>query len=304
MGIGLTAWPCSADLFCPPDSAPFIHVRPTLFMTRAPARTHFHRSRLLRTLVDLTDFEPSIAPPLAETLGQWIRVTDAIALTGVYGAARQAAPTQDAAGQATSAGAALEHEFNRTRSALEHAIDGIDTPSHGRTRLVRPTLQAGLSVEQASDYAPFRRYHHALQRHQEQAVHTLRATLRDTAAQVSPALKQLAALDATFEHILSEREATLLGTIPSLLEKRFHRLRRGHQQTMLEQQRNDLPEHWIKPGGWLARFSQEMTQVLLAELDFRLQPSEGLLEAIAHAQTHGRALKPTKTHQSTREKLP
>ena len=33
------------------------------------------------------------------------------------------------------------------------------------------------------------------------------------------------------------------------------------------------------PGPWLERFRQEMRGLLLAELDLRLQPVEGLLEA-------------------------
>ena len=271
-------------------------------MTRTPARPHFHRSRLLRTLVDLTDFEPSVPTrPLAETLGQWISFTDAIALAGVYGAygtngGGNPDPTPARrGGQPASVEAALVHTFAQARKALEQAIEGNDVPSHGHSRLVRPSPEAGMSAEQASDYAPYRRYHQAHQRHQEQAVGALRATLRAAAARISPQLKQLAALDAAYEAILGEREATLLATIPSLLEKRFHTLRRAHQHVQLQPPRADDPSHWMRPGGWLARYSHEMNQVLLAELDLRLQPAVGLLEAIHPAHAAG---KHPQTHES------
>ena len=35
----------------------------------------------------------------------------------------------------------------------------------------------------------------------------------------------------------------------------------------------------MKDGAWLARFCHELQTVLLAELDLRLQPTLGLLEA-------------------------
>ena len=70
-------------------------------------------------------------------------------------------------------------------------------------------------------------------------------------------------MDAAFEGILIEREKKLLTTLPSLMERRFKQL-----QTERSQQE-----------GWLARFGQELQTVLLAELDLRLQPTLGLLEA-------------------------
>jgi hypothetical protein len=36
----------------------------------------------------------------------------------------------------------------------------------------------------------------------------------------------------------------------------------------------------MQPGGWLAAFGQELQEALLAELDARLQPVTGLIEAI------------------------
>lgn len=92
----------------------------------------------------------------------------------------------------------------------------------------------------------------------------------------------MVALDAAFEGILVEREARLLSTIPSLMEKRFNQLRKAHLQT---QPTDDAPDLWMKPGAWMARFCAELQTVLLAELDLRLQPAVGLLEALHNEKT-------------------
>ncbi len=100
----------------------------------------------------------------------------------------------------------------------------------------------------------------------ETNVRSLRAKVRDGVAKASPKLRQLAALDAAFDGILCEREAKMLSSIPSLLEKRFNHLRKAHLQTLLDQQQtDDNPDLWMKPGAWLARFCTELQTVLLAE---------------------------------------
>jgi hypothetical protein len=45
-------------------------------------------------------------------------------------------------------------------------------------------------------------------------------------------------------------------------------------------QQTDQPALWLQAGGWLAHFCQELHTVLLAELDLRLQPTLGLVEAL------------------------
>ena len=139
-----------------------------------------------------------------------------------------------------------------------------------------------LPLEDAKVYAPFRRYHQAHQRDMENNVRSVRAKLRESVSAASPKLQQLVALDAAFDGILVEREARLLSTIPSLMEKRFHQLRKAH---LLTQPTDNNPDLWMKPDAWLARFCTELQTVLLAELDLRLQPAVGLLEALHNEKT-------------------
>jgi len=249
-------------------------------MTRALTRTNFHSSQLIRTLADLAVLETAEpATAFAEKLGLWIDFADAIHLTGVHKAGTANGPEAQPALQST-AGVSLGEEFARMRIGMENTITRSSAASTARVRseLALPKLEAPLDDVKA--YTPFRRYHQAHQRDMESGARSLRAKVREGVAAASPQLQQLAALDAAFDDILGEREARLLSTIPALLEKRFNHLRKAHQQTLMAaQQTDDNPDAWMKPGAWLARFCGELQAVLLAELDLRLQPAVGLLEA-------------------------
>lgn len=247
-------------------------------MTRALTRTHFHSSQLIRTLADLAVLETTgPAAAFGEKLGLWIDFADAITLTGVLNTNTLDAPS---AVQAL-VGASVADEFAKARAALAGAITKSSAPNTGRTRaeLSLPTLDEPL--EDPKVYTPLRRYHQAHQRDMENSVRSLRAKVREGVAAAAPQLRQLVALDAAYEGILVEREARLLATLPSLMEKRFNQLRKAYLQTQPE---GDKPALWMQPGAWLARFCTELQTVLLAELDLRLQPAVGLLEAL-HNQT-------------------
>jgi hypothetical protein len=107
----------------------------------------------------------------------------------------------------------------------------------------------------------------------------LRVNVREALAKASPRLKKLADLDATLEKILRDRESKLLSKVPVLLKKRFEQLFKAHQQTLVDAQQADNPAGWTEAGGWLARFCNDMQMLLLAEMELRLQPTMGLIEA-------------------------
>lgn len=253
-------------------------------MTRALTRTHFHSSRLIRTLAELAVLEQHApATAFAERLALWIDFADAIALCAVHNA-NGAGPAGALAESSSGAHGSVGEDFARTRARLENAITQGGAPHAGRTQPKLPTLAPGVSAEDASAYEPYRRYHLAQQRDMESGVRSLREKMRGVVGAASPKLKQLVALDAAFDAILVERESHLLSTLPSLLKKRFSQLHQAHQQALADVQ-TDSPERWMKPGGWLARFRSELQTVLLAELELRLQPSLGLLEAFNNEKT-------------------
>jgi hypothetical protein len=234
---------------------------------------------VLTGLTVLDAVEPGFA--FAEHLGQWVDFKHAIALSAVHNMpAPEAGPVQQ-----PEVKASVQEEFTRRRSALEKSLASASAPSVGRSRIKLPTPLPGTPAQEARLYTPYRRYHQAQQRELDVQVTTLRAWVRDAVSKASPQLGQLVALDGTFDAILREREATLLAAIPALLEKRFNDLLAAHEQTVANTLQNDDPDLWTKPGGWLIRFCNELQTVLMAELDLRLLPSVGLLEAFNHELT-------------------
>jgi hypothetical protein len=246
-------------------------------MTRPLTRTNFNSSKLICILTDLSILEAAESgSAFAEKLGLWVGFADAITLCSAQSPNSERAQS----GVPTISKSAVGEEFARVRANLVQSIIQSTATKGVRTRIARPSPKPGMSVEDAIAYGPYRRYHLAHQRDMELSVRPLRAKLREALTVASPALKQLAAIDSAYDGILSDRESKLFSTLPSLLEKRFAQLLAAHQQSPLDARKADTPDVWMKPGGWLARFCAELETVLLAELDVRLQPAVGLMEAL------------------------
>ena len=247
-------------------------------MARGSPRTSFDSSRLIRALSDLVSTDA--APPrqsFADRLGQWLDFADAIALFSALNGS-----TDAAGGPATAEHPALRDEFARVRGALLDSIntDGVLTPGKARIRLPAPAWHA--STPGAADYLPYHRYYLAHQRDMGAAIAPLRASVRAGLAQRAPALRQLAALDGVLDQALAPRERSLLANVPQLLGRRFEQLHQAHRSALSTP---DDPARWLQPGAWLHTFCQDMRAVLLAELELRLQPVAGLLDALNEVTT-------------------
>ena len=251
-------------------------------MTRVLTRTHFHSSRLLRTLTDLSALEaPAPGLPFAEKLGQWVDYTDAIALYAVHNALAKSFDESPA-----DEGVDIAEDFARIRAGLEQAICRTEAPKRGQSGIEWPKPLAVMPMDLNSAFEPYRRYYLAHQRDMDLSVPPLRSRVRESVAALSPALQQLAALDGAFEHILNEREAMLLAKLPQILKRRFAYLRQQYLQVQGASQPADSPAPEAHAGAWLVRFCTEVQTVLLAELDLRLQPAVGLLDALQHENTN------------------
>jgi len=242
-------------------------------MARGSPRTSFDSSRLIRALSDLVSTDA--APPrqsFADRLGQWLDFADAIALFSALNGS-----TDAAGGPATAEHPTLGGEFARVRGGLLDSIktDGLLTPGKARIRLPAPAWHA--STPGAADYLPYHRYYLAHQRDMGAAIAPLRASVRAGLAQRSPALRQLAALDGVLDQALAPRERSLLANVPQLLGRRFEQLHQAHRNALSTP---DDPARWLQPGAWLHTFCQDMRAVLLAELELRLQPVAGLMDAL------------------------
>jgi hypothetical protein len=222
---------------------------------------------------------------VAERLGLWLGVFDGITLH----AAHQSIKTLDEEKPSDVRLArtfALEEEFHRVRTALVNAITASSASPAGAKRVRNPILQPEVVTKtDAGDagYAPYRQRYLDQQRQMALRIDALRVHVRQAIAKVSPQLGQLASFDAVMDQMLGGREKKLLATVPVLLERRFGHLRKTHQLRLAAAQQQDDPVLWApQPGGWLDVFGKELQEVLLAELEVRMQPVVGLIEAFSN----------------------
>lgn len=249
-------------------------------MVQAPQRTAFSGPALIRLLARLTDVDvPESSQSLSDRLSQWLSWTDAIALSS----ALNNTPPAVVAGT-RAFGDAEESECARVRASLANAIVGDSVFAAPRRRgSAGQVLPRGAAVETPVDYAVFRQRYVSMQQAMETGIGNLRGRLRAMLAARTPAMARLAVVDAVMERALSERERSLLAAVPGLLAGHFERLRQVEQQTLasietLAEDAATAPP--ATPGTWLNTFRKDMQSVLLAELDVRLQPVEGLLAAL------------------------
>lgn len=234
-------------------------------MVQVSRRTGFTGSALIDLLTRLTelDVRPS-RQSFADRLGQWLGWTDAIALSSALGGAAAAKEAKGAKGvKGASAGdpaSAEEAQCARVRSASAAAI-----AEDARAAALAPT---------PADFAPYRRRYVARQQAMATSIEALRARLRETLAARSPAMARLAEIDTVMAQVLDAQEHRLLATVPGLLEKHFRRLRQAHAPS------DDTTTEIQPDTAWLDAFCKDMHSVWLAELELRLQPVEGLLEAL------------------------
>jgi Protein of unknown function (DUF3348) len=244
-------------------------------MVQAPQRSSVRGPTFIRLLARLTDVDVSPSrQSLSDRLGQWLDWTHAVVLS----TALDGEPSEMDADVPTS-GSAEEDECTRVRTSLAHAIAGERAFATARQRGVEHTSAEEGGMHEAVDYSVFRQRYLAIQRKIQAATGNLRGRLRDTLAQRTVDMARLAAVDAAMERALSPREQTLFAHVPALLGEHFERLRQAEQKTLAEPQASEDTSE-VAPGAWLDVFRKDVQNVLLAELDVRFQPVEGLLAAL------------------------
>ncbi|GGC59958.1 hypothetical protein GCM10011362_05480 [Marinobacter halophilus] len=149
----------------------------------------------------------------------------------------------------------LTQELATTRRALISKINGFsDEFESTQTESVEPWLNAWL----------------LLQRKLAATSRQLRDKVRKAMQNHNQILARLAELDAVFDHTMAGYTSQCFAHIPKVLEQRFQTLQTPSEHTQ---------EPGTQPGDWLHRYCEEAQTLLLAELDVRLEPVLGLLEA-------------------------
>jgi len=244
-------------------------------MVQAPQRTAFSGPTLIRLLARLTDADvPDDRQSLADRLSQWLGWTDAITLSS---ALNGNAPVVASAARAGAR--AAENECARVRAALTNAITDDSVFAVLKQRGPAGASAPGSAADASVDYSVFRQRYLFMQREMETAIGTLRERLRVALAARTPEMARLAMVDAVMERALGPREQSLLSAIPALLAKYVDRLRRAEEAATADTQASDLA-HEQTHRAWLDVFRKDMQSVLLAEMEVRFQPVEGLLAAL------------------------
>ncbi len=109
-----------------------------------------------------------------------------------------------------------------------------------------------------------------LQRKIAATTRQLRDKVRKTMKEQGQNLARLAELDSVFDHTMAGYTSQCFSQISKVLEQRFQALKTASEQS---------PESGTQAGDWLHRYCEEAQTLLLAELDVRLEPVLGLLEA-------------------------
>jgi dsRNA-specific ribonuclease len=196
---------------------------------------------------------------LSERLGEWVGVFEAMTLH----AAHQALPagdTRQPSGVSRAHPPSPEDEFHRLRATLVASITAAGGEPVGEVFSLKPVLSTGSAAEVDAGYAPYHQRYLDLQRQMGLRIEALRAHVRQVLVKTSPQLAQLASFDAVMGQMFGDREKKLLSSVPVLLERRFEHLRKTGRQHV---------------------FGKEMQELLLAELEVRLQPVAGLVEAFS-----------------------
>lgn len=226
-------------------------------------------------------------PDVAHTLSQWLGTVDAVQLSR----ALHAIESLPEAGRA-GAEPGIAIDLGALDRFVQKAQMDLSTLLTARAAAPKPlraradnTPVALPDPEADADFAAHGPRYQELQRQMDTRLMALRAQVRHAIAKGHPTLRQLAALDAVMEQMLGSREQRLWASLPSHLERRLAYRHQAHQQALQAHGMADEPQRWRQPGGWLWAFEQDMQALLLAEMQVRLLPITGLLEAAHNEKT-------------------
>ncbi len=241
--------------------------------------TSFNSSSLIRLLASL-DVAPAAdrAQTFAEELSHWVAWTDAISLSGALGAGATTGVQDVHAGPSASMDSVVA-QLQQLRKELSESVANdtiLSGASWGKSRPAAVTGAANTGDAVDFDFAAYRRSYSAQQRAMEERIGTLRAAVRAVASDHSSALAQLAALDAAMDNALSTHQRRAMANVPVLLERRFKGAHRPHQGMLMP--KGDAPV--AAPDKPPPGYGQTLQAVLMAEMQARLLPVEGMIDAL------------------------
>lgn len=245
-------------------------------MTQASLFNPINNSRLISELlkVNLIHGEPTHIR-FGERLGKLIEFSNSFALADAhYYISKMTWPVgAEDNDQLALQTQEIVNEFLRVRELLVRTIIKSFHPDK-RTRFKLPMPNEDDPPEASFNYEPYRRFYAIQQREMDGHIQPLRKFVRDTIEGISLPLKKLASLDEAMGNTLQPYASKQLAQLPKALETHFIELQQRYSVTQ-----NTLAQS-LEKDGWLTIFARDLQVVLLAELDFRLLPITGMIEAL------------------------
>lgn len=212
---------------------------------------------------------------VAEQLGQLVNLSDSITLADSLS---QLPNTHFESTQPDTT--AAKQAFLTARRAMVECIVKSFLSDHGHQPFQLPRNILDQATDASAAFEPYQKFYTLHQSEMDMRCHQLRRRTRQTLAGMSQPLAQLAALDKAMGDALAAQSRKLFSVIPKLLFQRFVHLHNERPTTNAEAQASSATDDNTATTAWLNQFHTEMQALLLAELEVRLQPALGLLEAL------------------------
>lgn len=239
-------------------------------MTKALPQISPGSSRLVRFLSDLSATAVPVSHrQFTERLGQLIDFSDSISLSDAH--ARALVVENEEVAEFSDG---VTREFLRARSEIIQSAMRSFFPGAGAVRLAWP-LATKPPVEAAEAIGPYVRFYRLQQQNIDSKIRRLHVETRGTVGTLSVTLARICAIDEALSNALRVQNRGYFATVPALLEQRMTYL--------FEQYQHEVGDGKAPADVWpktLEQFRREAQGLLLAEIEARLLPALGLIEAL------------------------
>ncbi|WP_339673734.1 DUF3348 family protein [Dasania marina] len=236
--------------------------KPALHATRNGSRLSHHLAEL-----GFNSQVPS-HKNFAERVGQLIGLPGSLALSAL-----PLKPVTNSSNPSSEKTQAIQANFLQQHNELIQFIGKCFDNSETRRRFRLPEVDTDSFLDSKSTQVLYQRFYIAMQTELASKAYSLHSLVRDAATDCSPALKQLCTLDKAMQEILSGQLRKAYSQIPAVVAQRYQ-----HWQQQFSAVNSDEQNDAISTA--IEQFCQELRQLLLTELDARLQTTYGLIEAL------------------------
>lgn len=232
--------------------------------------------------------------PFSERLGQLFDLTGTVIISEML-AGLPAVVSTSTKGTVE----AITEEFLEERKALVQYIARCFSPgvTHGMNKLPTPaefyshcaisdvytSAQSEFSNNHSTAFALYRDFYVSLQGKLAGKIHHLHVHIGEGISGIGPEFAQIVTLDKALMRVLIGQHRQLFDVVPRLLGNYFEKMFDEHLSGLPGKPVVRDMERWMGARGWLSAFCREMQEMLLSELEIRLQPTLGLIETLSNA---------------------